>query len=655
MIGRFCRVSMALFLAALMSLAPASPLFAQQPGESAPAGQQPTGRAIQVSNQNYMNGKRWFPHIIAPYTQTAVPEPILTNAPRIEQMVQGGKLSISLQDAVDLALQNNLAIVIERYIPWLAEASILRTLSGGLPTLGPVTAITTNPPLSFDPQIASTFSLDQRSIPVNNPLTAGTGGTASFGTFAVLNTHTAIGDIQYSQTFHTGTSFSAAFNNTRGSSSSTATFFDPFVQSNFVLLASQQLLNGFGLLANEHYIRIAKVNKSIADQTLVQQVITSITAVGNAYWELVFARGNVDVAKQEIALADKTYSDNKKQVDVGTLAPLEIVQAEAQLATAQQALIVAQTTVLQDQLTLLNLIAKDPNSPVLRNIEIIPTDTADVAPPEVEKIPLEDLIKEASTKRPDVLQAGLQIKGDDINVRATRNALRPFLTLSGEYATEGLAGNTRVITTCTPVPPATTCTPPPQVFTGLSTSLDQQFTGAYPEYNAQISFTIPIRNRAAQANNIIATLEERSDQANYQQVVNNAATDVHNAQITLEQARITLAAAVKTRDLDQQTLEAEQKKFQVGASTLFNIVSDQNTLAAAESAEVRARVNLVEGKVNFDRAMARTLEAYNITIAEAKSGRPTKDTLIPGTSASGQLYVDPVKQSNLNPAGPSRP
>ena len=165
--------------------------------------------------------------------------------------------------------------------------------------------------------------------------------------------------------------------------------------SNFVFVASQQLLNGFGLLANEHYIRIAKLNKNIADQTFQQQVITSITAVGNAYWELVFARGNVDVAVHQIELANKLYSDNKKQVDVGTLAPLEIVQAEAQVATANQALIVAQTTVLQDQLTLLNLISKNPNSPALRTVEIIPTDTADVAPPEVEKIPLEDLITEA--------------------------------------------------------------------------------------------------------------------------------------------------------------------------------------------------------------------------------------------------------------------
>ncbi len=650
MIGRFCRVSFALFLAALLGLAPVAPGFAQQPGESTPPAQpEPQSRVIQVSNQNYTFGKRWFPDILGPYTPTVIPTPVLTNSPRIEELVKDGKLQISLQDAVDLALQNNLAIVIERYTPWVAEANILRTLSGAPLLGGTVQALGTIPPMSFDPQVASTLSMDQRTIPANNGLTAGTG--TSTGILAQLSTHTTTGDMAYSQGFHTGTSVSATFNNVRGSSSSANAFFSPFVQSNFIFVASQQLLNGFGLVANEHYIRIARVNKNIADQSLVQQVITSITAVGNAYWELVFARGNVEVARQEIALADKTYSDNKKQVDVGTLAPLEIVQAEAQLATAQQALIVAQTTVLQDQLTLLNLIAKDPNSPALRTVEIIPSDNADVAPPEVEKIPLEDLIKEAVMKRPDVLQAGLVIKGDDVNVRATKNALLPILTLSGEYATEGLAGNNRPAAGCVPTPPSTTC----QIFTGLATALNQEFTGAFPEYNAQISLTIPIRNRLAQANNVLANLNARSDQANYQQIVNNAAIDVHNAQITLEQARITLAAAIKTRDLDQQTLDAEQKKFQVGASTLFNIVSDQNTLAAAESAEVRARVNLVEGKVNFDRAMARTLEVYNITIADAKSGHPTKDTLIPGTSATGQLFVDPVKRSDAVLPSSSRP
>ena len=638
MTRRICRILLAWCLAGFMAWAP---VHAQQQGDAAPPAQpQPAGHTIQVSSQDYTYGKRWFPNVIGPYTQLAVPEPVLTDAPRIDQMVKDNQLRISLEDAVDLALQNNLAIEIQRYTPWIAEANLLRTLSGAVPFSGTVSPIPGNSTFNFDPQFTGNFSLNQTTVPVNNPIASGTGGSAAVGTFSTLATHTAIGDLQYSQTFHTGTSFSATFNNIRGSTSSLTSFYDPFVQSNFVFVASQQLLNGFGVAANEHFIRIAKVNKSIADQALVQQVITSITAVGNAYWELVFARGNVDVAKEEIALAEKTYSDNKKQVDVGTLAPIEIVQAEAQVATAQQALVLAQTTVLQDQLILLNLISKNPNSPVLRTVEIVPTDMADVAPPEVEKLPLEDLVKEAVTKRPDVLQATLQIKGDDINVRATKNGLLPFLTLSAEYATEGLAGNTRP---CVPVTPGTPC----QFFSGLPGALNQEFTGVYPEYNAQVSLTIPIRNRLAQANNAIATLSERSDQANYQQIVNNAAIDVRNAQITLEQARITLAAAIKTRVLQAQTLDAEQKKYQVGASTLFNIVSDQNILAGAESAEVRARVNLAEGKVNFDRAMARTLEVYKITIADAKSGRPVKDTLIPGTAVTGELFVGPGKQSGF--------
>ncbi len=324
MIGRLCHISLAVSLAVLIALAPVAPALAQQQGDSTPpAPPQPNGRTIVEKTPDYTFGKRWYPNILAPYTQAVVPEPVLVNSPRIEQMVQNGKLTISLQDAVDLALQNNLAISVERYVPWIAEANVLRTLSGAAPITGTVNSLGTIPTLSFDPILTSTFSLDQRNIPVNNPLTAGTGtsnGTAS--NFATLNTHTAIGDVSYSQGFHTGTAFSATFNNTRVSTSSTASFFYPSVTSNMILVASQQLLNGFGLLANEHYIRIAKVNKSIADQTLVQQVITSIFSVGNAYWELVFARGNVDVAKEEIALADKTYSDNKKQVDVGTLAPL---------------------------------------------------------------------------------------------------------------------------------------------------------------------------------------------------------------------------------------------------------------------------------------------------------------------------------------------
>src|ERR1700690_1805032 len=205
MIGRPCRVSLAVSLAALMALGPVAPPFAQQQaqpqgGTTPPAPPQPPSRTIQVKNQDYTIGKRWFPNIIAPYTQTSVPEPILTNAPRIEQMVQDGKLRISLQDAVDLALQNNLSIVIERYVPWIAEANVLRTLAGGAPVSGTLPTLGAIPALNFDPQVTSTLSMDQRTVPVNNGLTAGTGVGST--TLAQLSTHTTIGNFAYTQGFH---------------------------------------------------------------------------------------------------------------------------------------------------------------------------------------------------------------------------------------------------------------------------------------------------------------------------------------------------------------------------------------------------------------------------------------------------------------------
>jgi len=660
MMGRLNRITLAVVLSMATALAPAAPAFAQQqmgqssqqeqaqPAPSAQGQEQVAVRTLRLSDRDYTRGKPWFPGVLQPYKPAIVPMTDLSNSPRVEQMIQDGKLRMSLQDAIELALQNNLDIAIQRYTPWLSEAGILRQYAGNeVVSRGGTPALGNFPSVNFDPQVISTMSMDQRDFPVNNPLTAGTGTGTTATTFSALQTHTTIANFQYVQGFHTGTAFSAAFNNTRGSTSSPANFFSPFVTSAFIFGFNQQLLNGFGLLPNERGIRIAKLNKDQSDMTFRQQVLTSITAVADAYWELVFARGNVDVAQHQLELANKLYSDNKKQVDIGTLAPLEIVQAEAQVATADQALIINQTAVLQNELTLLNLITKDPTAPALRNVEIIPTDTADTVPPEVEKVLLEDAIKEAIAKRPDILTLGDNLKIDDIQNRATKNALLPVLNLAGTYTAQSLSGNSRI--TATPTNPN-----PVQIVSGLGSALGDMFAGAFPEYNAQISLTIPIRNRQAQADNVTALLTTRQDELKYRQGVNNVAIDVHNAQIVLQQARATLDAASKTRDLDQQTLDAEQKKYQLGASTLFNIVTDQNILAGAASAEVRAKVNLVEAKVNFDRAMGRTLEVYSVTIADAKSSNVSKETLIPGTLVTGQLVPDHGRQASTSLADPRR-
>ena len=667
MIGRFGRSTLALALAVLTALAPAAPAWAQQQsGQTPPPAEAPPqvpARPMSALHPDFSMAKPWFPNIFAPYSPVAVPEPVLTNAPRIDQMIQQGQLRLSLQDAIDLALQNNVDIYISRYTPWLAEANLLRTTSGAgariaVPNPGQT------PQINFDPSITTTLGMDQRSFPVNNPLTAGTGTAANAA--GSLGTHTAFANVAYTQGFHTGTFYSVAFNNTRLSTTSPAVFFNPSVTSNMSITVSQQLLNGFGLLANERNIRVARLNKNIADQTFLLQVITSVTAVSNAYWELVFARGNVDVNRQSVALAEKLYSDNQKQVEIGTLAPLEVIRAEAQLAAAQQGLISAQTVQLQNQITLMNLIARDSTARSLENVEIIPTEQ--VTPPElVESVPLEDALREAFRKRPDVLQSEETLKIDDINGRATRRALLPILTLSGTYASAGLAGNNRILSAPatlagsqlvdangspilvvtspggTPVPvfvPTSRTTVLGTDTAGLGSAWNNVFSGAFPQYNAQMTLTIPIRNRQAQADNATALLTGRQNEARYRQVLNAAAADVHNTRVVLAQNRVAVEAATKARELQQETLNAEQRKLQLGASTIFQIVQDQRDLATTASQEVRALVDLAKAKIDFDRAMGRTLEVNNISISDAKTGQPSRQPLIPGTASTGQLFGD---------------
>ncbi len=645
------RSFVAMLLAGVTTLAPVAPIFGQNqapaPSQAPttppaatlaqPQGQQPAQTPVVpvpavpfqfARGRDYSLPPSWYPHFLTPYKQSQVPEPQFTNSSRIDQLIQDGKMMLSLQEAVELALENNPDLQVQRYNPWIAETDILRTLGGGAGrgTAGSTTlpgAFTDQAALSFDPSLTSTVSLDSRLLPVNNPLTAGTGTSTAA---AQLFTHTEIVNLGYSQAFHTGTSFSASLDTTRTSTTSGAVHFNPTVQTTGQFLITQPLLNGFGRTVNERYLRIARLNRTANDEAFTQSIITDITAVEDDYWELVFARGNVTVQQQAVALAQTLYEDNKKQVEVGTLAPLGIVQAQAQVATAQQALILAQTIQLQDQTLLMSVITKNPTAPNLLNVEIVPTDSAQNLPA-VENLTLQEAVTEALAKRPDVAQAKLTINADDINIQATRNALLPSLDISAFVSGVGLGGNTKVTT---PVPAVVTG--------GLGNALGQVFQGTYPEYEAQLALNLPIRNRVAAADNARALLSQRQDQARLQQTLNNAMVDVQNALITLQQDGPTVTAAQTTRLLQQETLDAEQKKLDLGASTIFLVVTDQETLATAAAAEVRAEANLAEAVVNLQRALGRTLEVFKITLADAQSGAPSHEPNIPGTTMAGQLF-----------------
>jgi outer membrane protein len=651
------RSMIATLLAILLGAGPISPAFAQSPAQdpatnSVPASTIAPVASLGLAKHNFTNGPRAFPTLLKPYQPISIERPELTNSPRLDQLIHDGKLQISLQDAIELALENNLDIAVQRYYPWVADASILKTKAGGSGYGTPGADFSSSTAnlnlLSYDPQFNSSVSIADNSTPVNNPFISGT-GTAQL---AALKSHSTQFLNQYSQNFETGTNFTASWNNTRTSSTSSANFFNPAVQSSLAVGFSQSLLNGFGVTVNTRNLRIAKNNRKIADWAFALQAITDITNTINAYWELVYARENVKVEQQAVTVSEKLYNDNKKQLGVGTMAPLDVTRAESELATDRQNLIVAQTVQLQDEQILLNAISKDPLAPNLLHIEIITTEQPK-QPELIEAASFEDSIKEAFAKRPDLQEQVLNMKNGDIDVEATRKALLPTATLSAQYTSLGLAGNSpikgasTIVSNGIPIVDAngnpiliggneifesTTVTPRTGTNQeGFTTAQSQVFHNKFPEFLAQLTLNLPLRNRSAQADNARALLVQRQLETQLRQLKNAALLDVRNTYIALTQDRAQVEAASKARELQQQTFDAEQKKYRLGASTVYNVILTQRDLITAQGTELRALANLEEAKANYERALGRTLEVNHVTIADAKSGEVERQTLIPGT------------------------
>ena len=659
-------------LAALLAvLLAGGPLWAQnqQQQQPAPAPEKPGQQAPQtptqgtytptptnppipvslgVSKYTYTRAPRAFPNLIAPYRPIRIPEPVLTNSPRLEQLIHEGKLELTLQDAVELALENSMDIAVQRYNVWFADTDILATEAGAFPGGVPGAAIRSSsaniPFFNFDPTFTSQISYDDRTTPVNNPFISGTGTTA---TAASLVSHSAQYLNSVSEGFSTGTIATLAWNNTRASSGSAFNFFNPDVSSSLVVTLQQQLLNGFGRFANRRNIVIAKNNRKLADYVFEQQAITTVTSTITAYWELVYARANVDVQQQAVAVSQRLYGDNKKQLEIGTLAPLDVTRAEAQLATDQQNLIIAQTTKMTDEQILKNAISKDPLGANLINLEIIPSDKP--TPPEAtEARSFEESIKEAFQKRPELLEQQINITNAGIDVRATGIALRPTAGLFAQYTSQGLAGVSPTLGAATtkagaqivdangtPVAgffePLTATPVTGKTEQGFTTAQSQIFHNTFPDYLVGVSVQIPIRNRAAQATNQRSILQLRQIEAQMQQLRNVAVVDVRNTFIALEQDRARVSTASEARKLQQETFNAEQKKYQLGASTVYQVILTQRDLVTAQGAELRALADLLEAKAGYERAVGRTLEVNRVTIADAKHGEVERDTLIPGT------------------------
>jgi outer membrane protein len=648
---------------------PNAPTQAPQPVYGPGPTNPPIPVSLGVSKYNYDHPPKAFPTLFAPYRGIDIPQFNTNNKPRVDQLIHEGKLEITLQDAVELALENNMDIAVARYQPWLADTDIMAAKGGGLPTGTTGAEIffsTANVPfLQLDPSLVGSVGLANVSTPINNPFISGTG--TSSNQLTGLITHSAQYNWSYTQGWTSGTTLNATWDNTRSSSSVAANLFNPSVQSTLTITFTQQLLNGFGFEQNRRNIVIAKNNRKLADYEFMQQAITTVTNAITAYWELVYARENVKVEQQAVTVSTKLYGDNKKQLEIGTMAPLEVTRAESELAADRQALIQAQTIQLTDEQTLKNAIVRDPLAPTVANIEIVPLDHPN--PPEaVEAATFEDAVKEAFLKRPDLQVQAINVTNAGIDAKANLQALRPQASLFGEYSSTGLAGNSAIVTGATPTAGApivgTDGTPitvldmtgtPVQIFEpssvavtnginkqGFGTAQSQIFHNDFPTYIVGLNLTLPIRNRVAQAAYQRSTLNQRTIEAQLQQMKNAAVLDVRNALISLTQDRAQVQAASKARELQQQTFDAEQKKYQLGASTVYNVILTQRDLITAQGNELRALANLVEAKANYERAVGRTLDVNRVTIADAKHGQVEHDTLIPGTMNGQVVGVDKI-------------
>jgi outer membrane protein len=673
-LGNALRHATALFLVVMMTV-PAAWSQEPQSAPNAPSAQ----KAVPSSSQpfdlsTYSQPRSQFPNFIAPYKSRDIALPKLANTPRIDQLMRDGKVYLSLADAVALALENNLDIAISRYNLNIADTDIWRAKAGSA-TLGVNTGIIQGTPggtgigvgttttgggaggtttgiggagtgfgglvssttgvgapvPSFDPAITSTLQLDQNRTQAYSPFSS-----------PFSDTHTNTWSFGYQQGFHWGSNLTVAFNNTRGSQGPLTQFQALSSSYNSALRAeiTQPLLSGFGFLPNTRFIKISKNNREISDVAFRLQVITTVNQIQNIYWDLVSAYENVKVQQEALAVAQKTLSDNKKQVEIGTLAPIEVVRAQSGVATSEQSLIVAQTNLQLQELLTKNALSRTLVDPALADAEVIPTDT--MAVPEKEAVvPIEDLVNEGLAHRPELAESRIDLTNRGINTRSAKNALLPSLNLFAYYQGSGLGGTINPNYAC--ITGSFTCTNKVLPANSYGSALNQLVDSTAPDKGVGLQLNIPIRNRTAQANQIRSELEYRQAQMSLQQQENLVRIQVRNAQFSVQQNRAAVEAARAAVELAKQSLDAEQKKYALGASTTTLVLQQQSALTQAESNQVNAMSNYEKSRVELDRSIGATLDRLGIIMTDAERGIVSKMPSVPYATPRPPEQQTPVQ------------
>jgi outer membrane protein TolC len=635
------------YLAVLCALLLAAPAggFAADPQQSQPA--QPGAGAPPPPEPAATLKTGILGKITNPYRPVPQPPNSLADSPRLESLLRAGNLYLSLQDTIALALENNLDIAIERYGPLLAEASLRKAEAGGLASgvstgvlSGPssatisssgttagannsagaissnasssavgASAITSSGPAipSLDPMLTGALSWGHLTTPQSSAFTTGTN--------ELIQTQN-VGNFGIQQAFLTGTTVSLGLNNTSVNSNNPRSDFNPATTSSLTFGLTQHLWQGFGPGVNSRQIRIAKNNREVSDITFKLQVETTVAAVMELYWDLVSFNESVQVARDALAAANRLLEDNRKQVEVGTLAQIEVVRAEAEIASSEQTLLVAETRTLQQETILKTALSRTGvSNPAIAAAHIITTDRIQI--PAVEPVtPIQDMTALAISSRPELAQSRIQLSNQELTIRGSKNALLPTLDVVANLSNSGLAGQINPL----PALPGTAHSNTAFFIGGYGTVLSQLFARNFPNYSVGVNLNIPIRNRAAQAQVISDELTYRQQQLSLQRLENQVRVDVQNGVIGVSQARAGYQAALKAQVLQAQTLDAEQKKLALGASTIYNVILAERDLVTAQSNLVAAEAAYSKAKVELDRATGQILYNNNVSVDEAAKG-----------------------------------
>jgi outer membrane protein len=570
---------------------------------------------------DYSHGAKLFPSIWQPYRTWHVPGANLANTGTLQAALQNGRLKLSMDLLIQAVVENNLNIASARFFPSMAQTDLLRARSGASPrgvdaAVGPndvfagaqggsilgtaagggggasnaggingaATAVNIRPSGVFDPSVSLAFSLDHTVSPLNTVRVAGV---------PVVTTATGAASINYVQAFVTGTSLTVNYSYQRQGSTQEHILFDPAIVPGFTATVSQQMLNGFGTRVNRALIKVAENEQNIERESFRSQVITALVNAKNAYWDLVAAKESVRAAQEALVAAEQLAANNRKQFEIGTMAQLDVVTADAQVAASQRDLIVAQTNVQNSELTLKSMITKSLDEPLAS----APIDTVDSFPePDNAQLPkLAEAVNTANQNRPEVSIAQGNIKSQQDVLPFLHNALLPNVNVFALVSTVGL-------------------------YNVFGSAFTEAIHFRYPQYAFGVTITFPVRNRQAQADDVRARMELDQAKDTLVRTQSQIEVDVQNALIAVTQSRAQVAAARETVQLEQQKLDAEQQKLNTGLSTSYNVVLIQRDLLAAQLAEVQALDAYAKSRVTLDQAMGTTLESSHVDLDAALRG-----------------------------------